>query len=128
MAPARKAPVPKYDADTVVALGFRWAVLGAPTGKRLAPMMAELVPRLRRFDELIVTDEVATALVAMSPATMDRRLAPDRARLVGKGRSHTKPGSLLKDQIPIRLGAVGRRGPRVRADRPGRSRGRQRGR
>lgn len=94
VAPARKARAPRYDADTVVALGFCWAVLGAPTGKRLAPMMAELVPRLRRFDELIVTDEVATALVAMSPATMDRRLAPDRARLVGKGRSHTKPGSL----------------------------------
>jgi len=43
--------------------------------------------------------------VAMSAATMDRRLAPDRAKLVSRGRSHTKPGSLLKDSIPIRTWA-----------------------
>ena len=105
VAPARKARAPKYNADTVMALGFCWAVLGAPTGKRLAPMMGELVPTLRRFGELEVTDDVAAALVSMSPATMDRRLAPDRAKLVLRGRSHTKPGSLLKDQIPIRTWA-----------------------
>lgn len=101
----RKARAPLYDADTVVALGFCWAVLGAPTGKRLAPMMGDLVPRLRRFEELDVTDGTAAALVAMSPATIDRRLAADRAKLTLKGRSHTKPGSLLKDQIPIRTWA-----------------------
>lgn len=65
-------------------LGFCWAVLGAPTGKRLAPMMAELVPRLRRFEELEVTDDVAAGLVAMSAATIDRRLTDDRAKLVLK--------------------------------------------
>ena len=103
--PARKPRTPKYDVNTVVALRFCWAVLGAPTGKRLAPMMGELVPTLRRFEELAITDETADALVAMSAATMDRRLAEDRAKLVLKGRSHTKPGSLLKDQIPIRTWA-----------------------
>ena len=103
--PPRKARAPKYDASTVVALGFCWAVLGAPTGKRLAPMMGELVPRLRRFAELDVTDDTAAALVAISAATIDRRLAQVRAKLVLKGRSHTKPGSLLKDQIPIRTWA-----------------------
>ena len=80
-------------------------MLGAPTGKRLAPIMAELVPRLRRFQELVISDEVACALLAMSPATMDRRLAADRAKLLVRGRSHTKPGSLLKDSIPIRTWA-----------------------
>lgn len=103
--PVRRARTPKYDANTVVALRFCWAVLGAPTGKRLAPMMGELVPTLRRFQELAVTDETAAALVAMSAATMDRRLAQDRAKLTLRGRSHTKPGSLLKDQIPIRTWA-----------------------
>jgi hypothetical protein len=103
--PARKARTPKYDANTVVALRFCWAVLGAPTGKRLAPMMGELVPTLRRFEELSISDETAAALVAMSAATMDRRLAEDRAKLALRGRSHTKPGSLLKDQIPIRTWA-----------------------
>lgn len=101
----RQPRAPKYGADVVVALRFCWAVLGAPTGKRLAPVMAELVPTLRRFEELDVSDEVAAALGAMSPATMDRRLAPDRALMQLRGRSHTKPGSLLKDSIPIRTWA-----------------------
>lgn len=101
-----RAPrAPKYDAKTVVALRFCWAVLGAPTGKRLAPMMGELVPTLRRFKELDVPEETAAALVGMSAATMDRRLAADRAKLTLRGRSHTKPGSLLKEQIAIRTWA-----------------------
>ena len=78
---------------------------GAPTGKRLAPIMAELVPTLRRFDELVISDDIEMALLAMSPATMDRRLAADRAKLLVRGHSHTKPGSLLKDSIPIRTWA-----------------------
>ena len=101
----RKTREPRYGSDVITALGFCWAVLGAPTGKRLAPIMAELVPRLRRFRELVITDEVACALIAMSPATMDRRLAADRAKMTLRGRGHTKPGSLLKSQIPIRTWA-----------------------
>jgi hypothetical protein len=89
----------------VVGLRFCWAVLGAPTGKRLAPVMGELVATLRRFGELDVSDELADALTAMSPATMDRRLTPDRAAMTLRGRSHTKPGSLLKDAIAIRTWA-----------------------
>jgi hypothetical protein len=101
----RKPRAPKYDEEAVPALRFCWAVLGAPTGKRLAPTLVELVATLRRFGELQVDDEVAGKLGAMSAATIDRRLAPDRAKLTLKGRSHTKPGSLLKSQIPIRTWA-----------------------
>jgi len=101
----RRPRVPKYGQDGVVGLRFCWAVLGAPTGKRLAPVMGELVATLRRFGELDVSDELAAALTAMSPATMDRRLAPDRAAMTLRGRSHTKPGSLLKDAIAIRTWA-----------------------
>lgn len=101
----RSVRAPMYGPEVVAALGFCWAVLGAPTGKRLAPMMGELVPTLRRFGELDITDTLAAALVAMSAATIDRRLAPDRAKLQIRGRSHTKPGSLLKDAIPIRTWA-----------------------
>jgi hypothetical protein len=106
----------------VVGLRFCWAVLGAPTGKRLAPVMGELVATLRRFGELDVCDELAGALVVMSPATMDRRLAADRATMTLRGRSHTKPGSLLKDAIPIRTWAQwDEGGARFCGDRPGRS-------
>jgi hypothetical protein len=78
-----------YGADVMVALRFCWAVLGAPTGKRLAPVMGGLVAALRRCGELDVSDEVAAALVVMSPPTMDRRLAADRAALTLRGRSRS---------------------------------------
>jgi hypothetical protein len=103
--PARRPRTPVYGPEVLVALRFCWAVMGAPTGKRLAPVMAELVATLRRFGELDITDELAALLVVMSPATMDRRLAPARAAMTLRGRSHTKPGSLLKSQIPIRTWA-----------------------
>ena len=41
----------------------------------------------------------------MSAATIDRRLAGERAKYQLKGRCTTKPGSLLKSQIPVRTWA-----------------------
>jgi hypothetical protein len=87
-------------------LRFCWTVLGAPVGKRLAAVLPDLVPTLRRFGELSIDDATAAELlVSMSAATIDRRLAEDLRRLDPKGRAHTKPGSLLKSQIPIRTWA-----------------------
>ena len=96
---------PKYGVQVVAALVFCWAVQGAPAGKRMAPFLTELVARLRRFEELDIDDATAELLCSMSAATIDRRLAEHRAKLQVRGRSHTKPGSLLKDSIPIRTWA-----------------------
>ena len=94
-----------YGPRIIAALITCWAVLRAPAGKRLAPMLAVLVPILRRDGELDLTDDEAVLLVRMSAATIDRRLAGERARMMPRGRSHTKPGSLLKSQIPVRTWA-----------------------
>ena len=96
---------PKYGPKVIAALIFCWAVLGMPAGKRLAPMLGELVDRLRGFGELDIDEDTAALLAGMSAATIDRRLAPERKKHALKGRSHTKPGSLLKSQIPIRTWA-----------------------
>jgi len=96
---------PTYGPEVVVALQLCWAVLGGPTGKRLAPVLPDLVERLRRFQELQIDEATAGLLMRMAPATIDRRLAPARAAMVLRGRSHTKPGSLLKDAIAIRTWA-----------------------
>lgn len=101
----RRPRRPTYGPRIIVALVRCWAVLRAPAGKRLAPMLAVLVPVLRRDGELDLTDAEAELLMKMSAATIDRRLAGDRASLMPRGRSHTKPGSLLKSQIPIRTWA-----------------------
>jgi hypothetical protein len=105
--PRRKgrAPVYTYGEDVLAPLRVCWATLDGPTGKRLAPALPGLVASLRRHGELAISDQVADLLVGMSAATIDRRLAPDRARLTLKGMSHTKPGSLLKSQIPMRTWA-----------------------
>jgi len=76
-----------------------------PAGKRLAPMLGELVAVLRRFGELDIDEDTASLLVGMSAATVDRRLAPERKKYAVKGRSCTKPGTLLKSQIPVRTWA-----------------------
>ena len=96
-------PAPRpvvYDDAAVAALRKVWIVLGGPCGKRLAPFMSEIVEA--RHGELVVEPDVRAKLMAISPATIDRVLASDRKRLEVKGRSGTKPGSLLKAQIPIR--------------------------
>lgn len=71
----------------------------------VAPMLSELVAILRRFEELDIDDDTAALLVGMSAATIDRRLAPERKKHQLKGRSRTKPGTLLKSQIPVRTWA-----------------------
>ena len=76
-----------------------------PAGKRLAPMLRELVAVLRRFGELDIDDETAALLVSMSAATIDRRLAAERRKHSSRGACSTKPGSLLKSQIPVRTWA-----------------------
>jgi hypothetical protein len=65
------------------------------------------VPILRRDGELDLTDADAALLLQVSAATINRRLAGERAKMMPQGRSHTKPGSLLKSQIPIRLRRCG---------------------
>jgi hypothetical protein len=102
--PRSAGPV-KYGPEVIAALTVCWSVLGMPAGKRLAPMLGELVAVLRRFRELDIDDDTAALLVSMSAATIDRRLAGERARLHQRGRVGTKPGSLLKSQIPVRTWA-----------------------
>jgi transposase InsO family protein len=94
-----------YGDDVVAALTVCWKVLDMPAGKRLAPMLGELVGVLRHFGELSIDESTAELLVSMSAATIDRRLAAARAKLRPHGRVGTKPGSLLKSQIPVRTWA-----------------------
>jgi hypothetical protein len=68
-------------------------------------MLGDVVPLLRRDGDLVLSDHEAALLCSMSAATIDRQLAPERAKLMSRGRSHTKPGTLLKSQIPVRTWA-----------------------
>src|SRR5699024_10484386 len=101
-----RAPRPPTYGDAVIeALRFCWAVQGTPCGRLLAAALPDLVPRLRGQGELDIDDDTAAMLLTIAPATIDRRLRDDRAKLDPRGRSHTKPGTLLKDSIPMRTWA-----------------------
>ena len=100
--PSRKRRSPTYGPELLEPLRFVWSTLNGPAGKRLAPFMAEIVQVLDRTGALTLDEAVRAKLCSMSAATIDRMLATERKRLRIKGRSGTKPGSILKSQIPIR--------------------------
>ncbi len=102
VAAPRRPRAPLYSEGIIAALEHCWCVSRFAAGKRLAPMLMTLVPMLRRDGEVDLTDAEAALLVQMSAATIDRRLAPAKARDGFSATSHTKPGSMLKSQIPIR--------------------------
>lgn len=95
-----------YGAQEEKALKKVWKAMDYICGKRLAPYLPEIVPLLVRQGELKVSKSTAEKLSQMSAATVDRLLAPERKKLCLKGRSRTKPGTLLKHQIPVRTFAA----------------------
>lgn len=91
-----------YGKDVLVAVQKVWVICDGICGKRLAPYLAEIVPTLERLGELTLAEETRRKLIGISPATIDRMLTPARKRYQLQARSQTKPGTLLKHQIPIR--------------------------
>lgn len=125
VATVRAPRTPTYGPVVVSALEQGWQVASCPAGTRLAPMLAVLVPMFRRDGEVELSDEQAVLLEGMSASTIDRRLQGAKVLAGLSGRSHTKPGTLLKDQIPIWTWSEWDDGAGVRRDRPGRPRGRE---
>jgi hypothetical protein len=98
----RRGRGPTYDEQTVKALVQVWRIMDYICGKRLAPVLGEIVERLLRHNELRCDAGTSKKLIRMSAATIDRLLRPERQKYQLKGRSHTRPGTLLKHQIPMR--------------------------
>lgn len=79
-----------------------WAASNFLCGKRIKPFLPELVKSLKRHNEIKLSKDDEALILSVSAATIDRILAPARKQTIIKGRSTTKPGTLLKHQIPIR--------------------------
>jgi hypothetical protein len=89
-----------YSAVVVGALRQVWEASGELCGKRLAPFLEEFVPALEADGALAVEEPVRKQLLQMSAATIDRRLRPVRLGQ-RRGLGTTKPGTLLKQQVPV---------------------------
>lgn len=91
-----------YGPEVLEPLKKLWTLLDYPAGKRLAAALPDVVPHLVALKELRLKKTVHQKLLAVSAATIDRLLKPERQKHQLKGRAHTKPGTLLKHQVPIR--------------------------
>jgi hypothetical protein len=82
-----------------------WMIMDCICGKRLAAAMGEVIPILERHNEIRMNKQSREKLLRISAATIDRMLAPERKKYEIRGRSGTKPGTLLKKQVAIRTWA-----------------------
>src|SRR3954454_23008460 len=92
----------RYGPAVQEALRAAWTAANGICGKRLVPFLPELVASLERHGHLVLTDEVRAQVLRLSAATADRLLRPAREAQSPRGLATTRPGALLKRQIPIR--------------------------
>ena len=99
----RKVPRKRiYDYEIFVSLKKIWMIADNICGKRLKPFLPELISVLERKREMSLKKNVKEKLLSISSATIDRMLVGARRQYKLKGRSTTKPGTLLKHSIQIR--------------------------
>jgi hypothetical protein len=91
-----------YDERLVRVLKRVWLIMGFICGKRLKPALKEVIPILEKYKEIELDKTVREKLSRISAATIDRVLAQERKKRSLRQRARTKPGTLLKHQIPVR--------------------------
>jgi hypothetical protein len=80
-----------------------WLSAGQPCGKRLVPILRQWLPYYEQRHGALSRGQRRLVLM-VSAATLDRLLGPARAKEGGRGRCGTKPGNLLRTEIPVRTG------------------------
>ena len=79
-----------------------WKASNLPCSKRLKAILPLWLPGyIKSFGPL--PDDIEKALLTISPATIDRLLKPVKAKYKLHGRATTKPGTLLRKQILVKL-------------------------
>ena len=89
-----------YRGEVVQALEQIWEICGHICSKRLQPFLPEAIRVLERCKEIELSKDTKELLLKISSASIDRCLRPVRIRSP-HGLSTTKPGSLLKNLIPL---------------------------
>ncbi len=108
----RRVRARKYSYDSLKVLQEVWTLSGEPCGKYLVAVMDDTLERLVRFGELDrvadrVSGETLAEVRAMSPATIDRYLAPVKKVRYPEAKSTTKPSHVLRSSIALRTAMDG---------------------
>jgi len=77
-----------------------WLATDQLCSKRLKAAIPLWLPFYKKQAQVSI--KIESLLLQISPASIDRVLKPIKAKLKGRGLGGTKPGTLLKNQIPIR--------------------------
>ena len=97
--PGRKPVYPSK--ELLIALKRLWFATDQMCSKKLKAAIPFWLPFYETTHE-VLAPEIRDKLISISAATIDRVLKPIRVKHGRKGLGGTKPGSLLKNQIPIR--------------------------
>src|SRR5512142_1903235 len=89
-----------YSAEVIGILRQIWEAAGYPWSVRLQALLPLWLPWIRLRYHL--TPEQEAQLLGISPRQIDRRLQGAKRQLTKRIYGRTKPGTLLKHQIPIR--------------------------
>jgi hypothetical protein len=109
----RRAPRPRgrpgpggrpraYGPAVAAAAEVLWQASGRIGAHRLQPFVPELLDRLLRCGELTLAPLVDKLVRQASRPTLARLLGPARARYPLRGATTTRPGTVLRHEIPIR--------------------------
>lgn len=102
---ARGRPSRRYGPDVGAALEMLWVTSGYICSRRLVPGLPLLIELVVREGAWGFSDGVKEKLQRISISTCERLLRPHKAAFRPAGRSLTRPGSMLKSQIPVRTWA-----------------------
>ena len=93
---------PVYQRDLILKpLKQIWLAANLPCSKRLKAILPLWLPGyVQSFGHL--SSEISQALLNISAATIDRLLHPIRIQYKTRGRTTTKPGTLIRKHIPIK--------------------------
>lgn len=98
----RGRPQPRYGMDVSAGLEVLWAISGYICCKRLVPSLPLLIQLIHAEGAWGFSEAVERKLLTISVSTCERLLRPHKKAFRPAGRSLTKPGSMLKSQIPVR--------------------------
>ncbi len=91
-----------YDEAVTEGLVVLWEASDRVCGKRLKALLPTLVPALERHGHVTLDPRVREQLMAVSAATIDRRLASARAVTAGQRRRRRSGGDSVRGRVPVR--------------------------
>lgn len=98
--PTRRRRTCRYGPQTLSLLTAVWEAAGYPWSVRLKALLPLWLPWVRK--RFRPPREVEQQLLCISSRQMDRRLRPKKTQLRRRLYGRTRPGALLKHQIPIK--------------------------